>query len=122
MSTAHLCRSAFKILILQSREFSPQMLKFKGVCRSPKNFAALQPCAWYRGAARQIFRFGRKALKRRHEEFYWQILEATGNLHIAAGNGSRGRLVGRSSDGFSISCKFWRLGTKGAGTKIATAS
>src|SRR5919202_1353056 len=49
MSTAHLCRSAFKILILHSREFRPQMLKFKGVCRSlrggtpsPKNLAALQ--------------------------------------------------------------------------------
>src|SRR5919202_1603665 len=49
MSTAHLCRSAFKILILHSREFRPQMLKFKGVCHSlrggtpsPKNLAALQ--------------------------------------------------------------------------------
>ena len=75
------------------------MLKFKGVCRSLRDaiaqkFGGSAVQTRYRGAAQQIFRFGRKALKHGNEEFYWQILEATGNLHIAAGNGSRAAMLG----------------------------
>jgi hypothetical protein len=79
---------------------------------------------WLTGYGNQlanILIWQKKPKKPRDEEFYWQILEATGNLHIIAGDGSWGRNVGRSSDGFPITCKFWRFGTKNIAAAIATA-